>query len=81
MCCTATKTKHRDINVAIKVEEDHLDVPEEWEEYPQLGDYPPNDPSLDGFIIFINGDDVFIFTNNEAYLVWASGEGNIIKNC
>ena len=30
-------------------------MPEEWEEYPQLGDYPPNDPSLDGFVIFING--------------------------
>ena len=67
MCCTTTK-KNKDIKVAIKVEEDHLDVPEEWEEYPQLGDYPLNDPTSDGFIIFINGDEVFIFTNN--YDTW-----------
>ena len=79
MCCTVTKNKHKDIKVAIKVEEDHLDVPEEWEEYPQLGDYPPDDPSLDGFVIFVNGDEVFICTNNEAYLEWASGQGNVIK--
>ena len=54
-------------------------MPEEWEEYPQLGDYSPDDPSLDGFIIFINADEVFIFTSNDAYLEWASGEGNVMK--
>ena len=79
MCCTATKNKHRDFKVAIKVEKDHLDVPKEWEEYPQLEDYPPDDPSLNDFLIFVNGDEVFIFTNNKAYLEWASGKGYVMK--
>ena len=78
MCCTATKRKNKEIKIAIKVE-DHLDVPEEWEEYPQLGDYSPDNPTLDGYAICVNGEEVFIFTNNEVYLEWASGEGNVIE--
>ena len=79
MCCTATKKRNKEIKIAIKVEEDHLDVPEEWEEYPQLGDYSPDDPTLEGYVIYVIGEEVFIFTNNEAYLEWASVEGNVIE--
>ena len=78
-CVALPLKKNKDIKVAIKVEEDHLGVPEEWEEYPHLGDYPPDDPSLDAFVIFVNGDEAFIFTNNDTYLEWASGKGNVIK--
>ena len=73
------KKKNKEIKIAIKVEEDHLDVPEEWEEYPQLGDYFPDDPTFDSYVIYVNGEEVFIFTNNEAYLEWASVEGNVIE--
>ena len=78
MCCTATKKRNKEIKIAIKVEEDHLDVPEEWEEYPQLGDYSPDDPTLDRYVIYVNGEEVFIFTNNKVYLEWASVKGNVI---
>ena len=73
------KKKNKEIKIAIKVEKDHLDVPEEWEEYPQLGDYSPDDPTLDRYDIYVNGEEVFIFTNKEAYLEWASGMGNLIE--
>ena len=77
MCPTASEKK---LNTEIKVffifgdEVEEIELPESWADLPQIDDHAPG-PSMLGFLIIGDEQEIYIFTNDEAYQEWLQSVG------
>ena len=69
MCPTSSDIKfNRGIKVFFVVDDEveEIKIPESWADFPQIDDRSPG-PNMLGFLIIADGQEIHIFTNDEAY--------------
>ena len=77
MCLTASEKKlNREIKAffAVGDEVGEIELPESWADLPQIDDNAPG-PNMLGFLIIADGQEIHIFTNDEAYQEWLQSAG------
>ena len=77
MCPTASEMKlNREIKAFFIVgdEVEEIKLPESWADLPQIDDHAPG-PNMLGFLIIADGQEIHIFTNDEAYQEWLQSVG------
>ena len=47
-----------------------IDLPNSMADLPQLGDFNPDNPSHLGYLIVTEGEDFYIFTDDDTYQDW-----------
>ena len=78
MCKTSSENRHKCLQ-AYYIYADQvqvINVPETWTTLPVLGDFPPDNPKHIGFLLIIDGEEILIFTNEDAFLHWQT-ENNV----
>ena len=75
MCPTASEIKlNREIKALVCDEVEEIELPEAWADLPQIDDHTPG-PNMLGFLIIADGQEIHIFTNDEAYQEWLQSVG------
>ena len=77
MCPTYSEIKlNTDIKAFFVVgdEVEEIELPESWANLPHIADHSPG-PSMLGFLIIADGQEIYIFTNDEAYQEWLQSVG------
>ena len=74
MCKASTENRHKYLQ-AYYIYTDQ-NVLETWSALPVLGDFPPDNPKHIGFLLIIDGEEILIFTNDDAFLHWQA-ENNV----
>ena len=77
MCPTASEIKlSREIKAFFIVgdEVEEIELPESWADLPRIDDHIPG-PNMLGFLIMADGQEIHIFTNDEAYQEWLQSVG------
>ena len=83
MCITSTENHHKFLEAyyiyADQAQE--INVPDTWSELSVLGDFPPNNPQHIGFLLIIDGKEILIFPNDDAFSQWQAEHNvkNILK--
>ena len=72
MCPFKTVQRDKEIKAYLVVPSQitEIDLPDTIANLPQLGDFNPNNSNLLGYLIVTEGEDIYIFTNDEAYQDW-----------
>ena len=47
-----------------------FNIPDSLENLPHLGDFNPDNPNHLGYLIVTDGEEVYVFTNDQAYQDW-----------
>ena len=68
MCPSKTVQKDKEIKAYLVIPSQitEIDLPDTIANLPQLGDFNPNNPSLLGYLIVTEREDIYIFINDEA---------------
>ena len=73
MCPTQTEKRHLYVK-AYWVSGDKIveifNLPETLENLPHLGDFNPDNPNHLGYLIVIDGEEVYVFMDDHAYQQW-----------
>ena len=73
MCLTQSQKRNVEVK-AYWVYGDEIiqlfDIPESLANLPHLGNFSPDDANHVGYLIVIDGEEVYVFTNDEAYQDW-----------
>ena len=70
MCYSRLVKKDKDISQPAEQNPQDLHIPEDFEEYPVLGDFPPDGDNIVGHLVTIDGQEYIIFTDDEAFEQW-----------
>ena len=72
ICITSTENQHKSLEAyyiyADQVQE--INVPDTWSDLPVWGDFPLDNPQHIGFLLIIDGEEILIFTNDDAFSQW-----------
>ena len=72
MCPSKTVQRDKEIKAYLVVPSQitEIDLPDTIANLPQLGDFNPDNPNVLGYLIVMEDEDIYIFTNDEAYQDW-----------